>query len=287
MSLSPEWQAYAAMVAPPELAGCRCHRLLVITDYSDIWLAEETALGRPVAIKAFAPKPGADGMVGPFRVPEWHRRFLVEARVMAGFDHPNILPVHRLARLADGRPAMVQQYMAGSLRLEIGYDHALPEIPQSAWPRAVTPERARQILLDLLAALIAVHGRGLVHRDVKPLNLLLAHGPGSRVKLADFGMVRRPDEPVANEPIWFGSRDYIAPEQMENATRAEAAADIFAVGMLAYRLVAGRLAAGAFAAPASMAAAPGLAALVAECLNPDPARRPSAVALRERLLMLE
>ncbi len=266
----------------PSLPGWRFDHKVASTDFSDIWLAEDTALQRAVAFKIFAPKADADGIIPPFHVNEWRRRFFLEARLMAGFDHPNIVPVVMMARLADGRPAVALQYMSGSLLDEIGGDifdpQRLASLGPGAAPRAVTPKRARHILIETLAALAAVHARGLVHRDVKPRNLLLCNGPGSRLKLTDFGMAKVPDEKPSPRPVWIGTRDYISPEQYADAGQVSDRADIHSVGVVGHRLLTGRL-----PDVDRLDAVEGIPAaftdLLRRAMAPEPRRRPSAAEM--------
>jgi serine/threonine protein kinase len=258
----------------PRLAPYRFVRKLMETDFSHIWLAEDPALQRPVAVKLFRPNAGEDGIIPPFPVAEWRRRFVVDARILSSFDHPNIMPVYRLDWLDADTPCMVMQYMSGSLHLEIGSDDRRNP--------PVAPPRVRQILLETLSALAVLHARGLVHRDVKPLNLLLADGPGSRLKLTDLGMVKTPDEPSSERSIWIGTRDYISPEQYENATLVTDRADIYSVGVLALRLLRGHLPDGQPPHPVE-GMPPALAALVGDAMAERPERRPSAVELARRL----
>lgn len=277
----------------PQLAGWRFHRKLKVTDFSDIWLAEDTALERAVAIKLFRPKADEDGIVPPFHVDEWRRRFLIEARQQARFDHPHIVPVVALDYLADGTPALVMQYMSGSLRSEAGADVVEPrtnqgegqaQAPQDR-PRALPAARVRQVLIETLAALSALHARQMVHRDVKPGNLLLTNGPGSRVKLTDFGMLRLPDEAPSAERVWIGTLDYISPEQYQDAHRVTDRADIFSVAMVGWRLLTGTL-----PDKAKPLEAPGhdeaFCDLLRRVLSSPPDQRPSAPEMIGRLAAL-
>lgn len=270
----------------PSLPGWRFHRMVMATDFSDIWLAEDLALGRAVAIKVFAPKPGDSGSIPPFSLDEWQRRFLQEARILARFDHPHIMPVVMLDQLEDGRPCMGLQYMSGSLRSEIGvdiFDSSRQEtLTETQRPRAVPVARAHRVLMEALSALAEIHRRGIVHRDVKPHNLLLADGPGSRIKLADFGMAKLPDEPVSTEGIWIGTRDYISPEQYANATMVTDRADMFSLGVIGIRMVTGHL-----PDPERLRAVEGLppdfADLLRQCLAWEPEQRPGAMEMAARL----
>ncbi|MBI3445548.1 MAG: serine/threonine protein kinase [Magnetospirillum sp.] len=275
---------------PPVLKGFRFHRQIAITGFSEIWQAEDLGLGRAVAVKIFAPILDANGQVPPFPVAEWRRRFLQEARIQAGFDHAHIVPVVALASLQDGRPAMVMQMMSGSLRLEIGADLFKPgeteALGEEARPRAISPARARIVLLEVLSALVFLHGRGIVHRDIKPRNLLLINGPGSRVKLTDFGMAKPPGEPVSAGPAWFGTPDYISPEQFADSGLADDRSDIFSLGIVGIRMVTGHLPdRQRLAAVEDMPAE--FKQLLVRMLDMEPSRRPSASQAMERLLAID
>lgn len=269
--------------AAPELQGYRIHRLLAVTDFSDIWLAEDQTLGRAVAVKAFTPKAGEDGIIPPFPVAEWRRRFYQEARLQARFDHPHIVPVVGLVHAGDGRPCLVMQYLPQSLRHEIGPDvFEAGEGQADDLARSVTPARTRTVLLQALSGLIEIHGQGIVHRDLKPRNLMLRGGVDGLVKIGDFGMAKAPDEPVSERRDWFGTRDYISPEQYANASRATPRSDIFSLGVIGIRMLTGH-----FPDRRRLAAVEGLppafAALLAQCLEADPAARPDAAGMAARL----
>jgi serine/threonine protein kinase len=266
--------------AAPELDGYRVHRLVSVTDFSDIWLAEDLALGRAVAVKAFTPKAE---FIPPFPVVEWRRRFFQEARLQSRFDHPHIVPVVGFRHCADGRPCLLLQYLPRSLRHEIGPDvFESGEDKTQELARAATPARTKMVLMQALSALVEIHGRGIVHRDLKPRNLLLAGSTGERVKIGDFGMAKSPDEPISERGNWFGTRDYIAPEQYANASRATSRSDIFSLGVIGIRMLTGH-----FPDRKRLAAVEGLpdafAGLLAQCLETDPARRPDAQGMLARL----
>jgi serine/threonine-protein kinase len=271
----------------PELAGWRFRHLLSVTDFSEIWLAEDLALKRPVAAKIFSPRPNEDGFIPPFPVEEWRRRFFQEARLLARLDHPHIVPMTALSTLKDGRPAMMLQYLPANLSDEIGLDLFKPSEVETAatpdqLPRATTVERTRQVLLALLSALVLVHRKGVVHRDVKPRNLLLTGGPGGAVKLCDFGMAKPPEGDPPMEAHWIGTRDYIAPEQFADAQQATDRSDVFSAGVVGIRMLTGH-----FPDRQRLAAVPnlpkGFGDLLVQALEFDPLHRPTAEQMLQGL----
>ena len=247
--------------------------------FARIFRARDEALGRLVAIKLYSLTDAAVAQICLDRA-AWRRHFIVEARIMARIDHPHVVPVWDMG-VHDGEPYMVMPFMVANLRREIGRDRDSADLAPQERPRPVPVARAVRILADLAAALTAIHAGGLVHRDVKPGNLLLTRPEGGTVKLGDFGMVRVPNLAEA-EGVWFGSPDYMSPEQGRDARAATDRSDMYSAGKVGWRLLTGRLLQDG-SPPADGVPAP-LAALLNECLAPDPARRPSAVTFRERLL---
>ncbi|MGE5504617.1 MAG: serine/threonine-protein kinase [Actinomycetota bacterium] len=273
--------------ALPAIPCYRVDKLVVTSSFSQVFHAVHAALGVPVALKVFGIEPGIAAEL-PYPEAEWRRRFLAEARLLARLDHPHIIRVNDMGFLADGRPWVAMPWCMANLRVEIGRD-ADPDdagrLPEGERPRALAPARARQVLAQLCAALAAIHFEGVVHRDVKPTNLLLTQRQGGDVKLCDFGFVKVPGGSHSQGGTWIGTPDYIAPEQRRDASRVSDRADVYSVGVLAYRLLTGRLPAGAFRLPSELV--PGLDpwwdGFVRDTMAPSPADRPSAAALAGRL----
>ena len=151
-------------VPPEELHEYRLDRPLGSGAMGTVWLARDTLLDREVAIKF---------VHGAFSDPAVRERFLLEARAIARLSHPNVAAVHRVGEFA-GQPYLVTEYVAGKSLAEL-------ELP-------LPPERVVQIGLELARGLSAAHRRGVVHRDVKPANVLCAED-GS-IKLVDFGIAK-------------------------------------------------------------------------------------------------
>ena len=244
---------------------------------SRVFLAEERALGRRVVIKVLAPELAAGVSA---------ERFTREIRLTAKLQHPQIVPVHA-AGTAAGLPYYVMPYVEGeSLR-----DHLRRTGPM---PIGVVVG----ILRDVAKALVFAHERGVVHRDIKPGNILLS---GESATVADFGIGKAlsasstlgdTSDSLTGLGMAVGTPAYVAPEQAAGDGNTDHRADIYAVGVLAYEMLTGvspfargtpreTIAAVMSAVPAPVRVvrpeAPAwLAILIAGCMEKDPARRPQA-----------
>jgi eukaryotic-like serine/threonine-protein kinase len=184
----------------------------------EVYVAHDLRLDREVALKLLrADLADQDGM---------RERVVAEARLAARLTHPHVVGVLDTGE-QDGRPFVVMERLSGrTLRDELT-DGPLPE------------ERARDVGLQVLRALAAAHGVGIVHRDVKPGNILDA-GVGTW-KVADFGIAKwvHADETLTGTGELLGSPSYIAPERIEGE-QAGPASDLYAVGVLLYEALSGR-----------------------------------------------
>lgn len=246
------------------------HKAVPTTGYAKIICCHDPDLQVAVALKVFSPRGGSDTALSP---PQWQARFQAEARALASFDHPHIIGVKSMEIAPDGRPFFVMPYMVSSLTAEIGKDGA-GEGDDKA--RRLPLVRALAVLKQSAAALMALHRRGMVHRAVKPSNILLSARENGVVKLADFSMVKLAERNPPLPDHWLGSTEYCAPEQRENASSVDARADVYSLGVLTYRLLTAALpdpAAGAAQLPDRHAAV--LVKLVAEATDPDPDKRPA------------
>lgn len=252
------------------------HTAVVTSGYARILLCHDPDLQVPVAVKLFDPKPGDQGPLSPA---QQLARFHAEARTLASFDHPYVVGIKTLEHLADGRPFFVMPYMAAHLPFEIGKDFASAEeaaaAPERDKPRRMSGSRAMLVMKQLSSAVLALHKRGMVHRFVRPSNVLLTATQGGTVKLCDFSLVKLPERNLPLPDHWMGDPAYTAPEQRENATAVNAAADVYSLGVLAWRVLVGGLP-DVSAGPAVLAGGfpSELVDLVAACTDPDPARRP-------------
>jgi serine/threonine-protein kinase len=233
-----------------------------------VYLARDVQLDRDVAIKVL-PSHLA-------RVAESRERFLREARTAAGLSHPHIVPIHRVGE-AGGFVFFVMAYVEGE---------TLGERLRARGPLA--PADAARIMREVAWALAYAHGRGIVHRDVKPDNILLESGT-DRALVTDFGIAAGADSTRETDPgKIMGTAHFMSPEQAANAP-IDGRSDLYALGVVGHLAVSGRL---PFEAsnvpalllrqateePASVArAAPGLppalAAAIDRCLARDPSHR--------------
>ena len=183
-----------------------------------VYLARDTVLDRPVALKVLAEHLADDDA--------FRERFLREARLAARFVHPNVVQVYD-ADEDDRGPFIVMEFVEGhTLADELKHRGRLP------------PAEAVGIGIQVCAALEAAHEAGLVHRDIKPQNILLR--PDGRVKIADFGIARSLDATRHTEiGTVLGTAAYLAPEQARGET-VTPAADIYSLGVVLYELLTGR-----------------------------------------------
>ena len=188
-----------------------------------VYLAEDLRLARRIALKVIEPSLAED--------PGFRRRFEAEARSAAAIEHPNVVAIFS-AGSADGVLYLAMRYVEGE-----DLDRRLISGP-------VTPDQALPVLTGVAAALDAAHEAGLVHRDVKPANILLeGAGPLPRVFLTDFGLTRRA-EAAATRLTQTGeliaTLDYAAPEQIQTGW-IDARTDVYALGCVLYRMLSGSL----------------------------------------------
>ncbi len=200
--------------------------LLATGGMGQVWRARDLALERPVAVKVLRPTVAADaGAV---------TRFAREARLSAGLAHPNIATVHDYgeATLTSGRSGDRGAFLVMEL---------VDGEPLSAVLRRegrLTPDRTLEIVRQTAAGLAAAHAAGVVHRDVKPANLLLGSDGG--VKITDFGIAwSRSSDPLTGTGDVMGTAQYLSPEQAKGAM-AGPASDVYALGTVAYECLAGR-----------------------------------------------
>jgi hypothetical protein len=240
----------------------------------EVFLAEHLQLGRKEALKILMPLLARD--------PVFVHRFRREARAVNRLRHPNIVALYDFGQLPDGRFYLAMEYADGQPLGRVYRSKAKVEIP-----------RALHILGQLVQAVHHAHSRGVVHRDLKPDNLVLV-GPHEHVKVLDFGLAKivAPDHDeslaLSGERELWGTPSYIAPERV-SGIGDDPRSDLYAIGCMAYEMLVGEppfrgtpadvVYAHVTKAPDPLAALrPGeipdqLESVVQRCLEKDPARR--------------
>ena len=193
---------------------------------ASVYEATDTRLDRTVAVKVMHPGLGDDD--------EFAQRFVREARAAARLNHPHVVGVYDQGDdTSDGTDTvfLVMEYVPG---------HTLRDVIRKEAP--MPPLRALALLEPVVSALAAAHRAGLIHRDVKPENVLIADEQhGGQVKVADFGLakaVSADTQHTATGGVLIGTVSYLAPELVVDG-RADARADVYAVGVVLYELLTG------------------------------------------------
>ncbi len=209
-----------------EFAGHRIEGIAGSGGMGVVYRATHIALDLTVALKVIKPELAQDD--------SFRERFKRESRLAASIEHPNVLPV-RHAGEEDGLLYITMRYVEGTdLAAMIARDGSLEA------PVAV------DLVAQVAAGLDAAHAKGLVHRDVKPANVLIEERDGSdRVFLTDFGLTRMSASSGTNltkltgRSQWVGTLDYVAPEQIEGK-RVDGRADVYSLGCVLYEALSGR-----------------------------------------------
>jgi pSer/pThr/pTyr-binding forkhead associated (FHA) protein/predicted Ser/Thr protein kinase len=199
-------------------AGCRVEQVIGQGDMGVVYGAEELALQRRVALKLIAPEYSRDG--------RFRERFRRESRIAAAIDHPNVIPVFDAGEEDDVLYIMMRLVEGTDLRALIAAE------------RRLEPLRAARIVRQVGAALDAAHARGMLHRDVKPSNVLLASR--DHVYLSDFGLAKHAASSgeLTRHGTIVARAEYVAPEQILNQ-RVDARADVYALGCLLFEALTG------------------------------------------------
>jgi YVTN family beta-propeller protein len=210
-----------------ELLGYRIEGVLGRGGMGIVYLAQDLRLKRPVALKVLSPELAADER---FRV-----RLRTESELAASLDHPNIVPIYEVLEADQG--------VVISMRFVEGKD-----LKATLRNGALSAEHALSLVSQVASALDAAHGRGLVHRDVKPSNVLIApqagHEGADHAYLADFGLSKRLlEEPAGASPSQpdhlTGTVEYVAPEQIRGED-VDGRADVYSLGCLLFECLAGK-----------------------------------------------
>ncbi len=270
------WAGKGALMETRDVLGTR-YRLdqrIAVGGMGDVWAARDELLGRRVALKLLHPNLAADE--------GFRRRFRAEAKAVARLSHPGIVSVFDYGEDAD----------VAYLAMELVDGEPLSSVLRRRGRLDATETLG--LVAQASEALAAAHAAGLVHRDVKPANLLLR--PDGRLKVTDFGIVRAGDTAtMTNDGSVLGTVAYMSPEQVRGE-RVASASDIYSLGVVAYEcLVGDRPYTGAESIAVALAhlhdpvpelpqdVPAGVRRLVTAMLQKDPdARPPSAQAVAER-----
>ena len=187
-----------------------------------VYVAEDLLLARKVAVKLLHPALAGDL--------SFLRRFRAEAQAAAALSHPNIVAVYDWGTEpaldgGQGSPYLVTEYLAGgSLRAMLDRG------------RRLSPSQALLVGLEACRGLEYAHGRGLVHRDVKPANLMLVGG--RMLKITDFGLAKQPEASLTSDGTLIGTPNYMSPEQIAGRL-LDGRSDLFSLGVVLSEVLAG------------------------------------------------
>jgi serine/threonine-protein kinase len=206
-----------------EVAGHRIESVIGRGRLATVYLARHLRLGRPVALKVLDPALSDD--------PVFRETFMREGRLAAALDHPNIVTVYDAGE-ADGVLFVAMRFVDGT-----DLERVL------ATEGTLTPERSVAIVSQVAAALDTAHAGGLVHRGIRPADILLESGPeGEHVFLTDFGITKHvaTTTRVTRTGSFAGTVDYVAPEQIRGVGDVDRRADVYSLGCVLFHCLVGR-----------------------------------------------
>ena len=222
--------ALSGFDAGAEIAGYRIESVIGRGGMAVVYRAEDTRLGRKVALKLLTPTLAGNE--------QFQQRFIRESRLAASLDHPNIVPIYEAGE-AEGRLFIAMRYVPGSdLKALIAREGVL------------APARILRLFVQIGDALDAAHVMGLVHRDVKPGNILVTsmdehsgHAHLDHVYLTDFGLTKRTSSlsgSLTGTGHFLGTVDYVSPEQIQGAPVGPST-DMYSLGCVLYECLIGQL----------------------------------------------
>jgi serine/threonine protein kinase len=199
-----------------DIPGYTLHRPLGRGGMAVVYLATQDSLNRDVALKILS--PSTDPTAG--------ERFLREARIAASLHHPHIVPIHDFG-VHEGQAYLAMEYLAGGSVAPLSGER-------------LGPEAALRIVRDIAGALDYAHERGVVHRDIKPDNILRGERGGA--VLSDFGIARliQGESLLTSEGCSVGTPHYMSPEQLRGE-KLDGRSDLYSLGVVLWQLVTGDL----------------------------------------------
>jgi Protein kinase domain len=210
---------WAELSEGDEFAGYRIERRLGRGGMGILYLAVEPGLERRVALKLIAPEAASEDVFA--------KRFAEESRIAASIEHPNVVPIYAAGE-HDGIPYIAMRYVSGS---DLGQ--------RLAREGRLDPAEAASLIAQVGNGLDAIHAAGLVHRDVKPANVLLGGGDSEpHAYITDFGVARNlaTESGLTQTGRFVGTLDYVAPEQISGG-EIDARVDVYALGCLLFKLL--------------------------------------------------
>ena len=185
-SAQSDWKERIAAMQKRSTDRYRLHRLYARGGMGEIWFAEDTHVGRQIAVKKIRSSRDADAAM--------QERFLFEAQVMGQLEHPSIVPLHDLGMDANGEIFSVMKLVKGSsLKEKLSKFHAGKTTTDLGWPRQVEFARLLEAFVSICRAVAYAHSRGVLHRDIKPDNIML--GSYGEALLLDWGLAKLVDRP--------------------------------------------------------------------------------------------
>lgn len=269
------------MLSPgSKFAGYEIESVVGLGGIGVLYRARQLRLDRPVALKLVEPELARDPLV--------RERLRREARAVASLDHPNVVPLYEAGE-TDGTIYIATRWVEGTELGTLIHDEG-----------SLDPQRAARIAAQIAAALETAHEKGLVHRDVKPSNVIVTEE--GHAYLTDFGLVKRAETApgLTRADQMLGTVDYVAPEQIEGS-QADARSDVYSLGCVLYEMLTGeppfaeqrggmaKMWAQVNAEPRPVRerrpdAPPQLDAVIGRAMAKDPGARPTAGSLREDVL---
>ncbi|NGN91826.1 serine/threonine protein kinase [Nocardioides sp. KC13] len=211
------------MTLPQTLWRLRQVKPLGSGGFAEVWLYHDPALDSPVAVKVLSAQWT--------QAADIRERFLQEARFLRSVDSPHVVSVHDIGETPAGAPYFVMAYADAGSVAELIAQH----------PQGMPPELVADLVTQAAAGLDALHVRSVIHRDVKPANILLAGGSDGRLRamVADLGVARALDQHT-EVTRQIGTPAYMAPEQFDESLPIDHRADVRSLGAVAWAMFAGR-----------------------------------------------